>query len=157
MATYTFHQAFANQADTENFARRLAPLVTAGDTILLSGDIGAGKSVFARSLILAKLDTPEDVPSPTFTIIQTYEAADTEIWHCDLYRLTDISQTDELGLEFGFENALCLIEWPEILGTHVPSTSLRITAKVQPDQGTRIFEFAGPEDIWMARINEALS
>ena len=68
-------------------ARRLVP----GDTVLLEGDVGAGKTHFARGVILALLDVPEDIPSPTYTLVQTYDGRTGEIWHADLYRLTTSS------------------------------------------------------------------
>ena len=88
----------ADAALTAAFARALAPELGAGDTLLLDGPVGAGKSHFARALIRARLQNPaEDVPSPTFTLVQTYEGSP-PIWHADLYRLTDAAEIDELGL-----------------------------------------------------------
>lgn len=110
--------------ETTRLAKALAPHVSGGDVILLEGSIGAGKSFFARALILALLDTPEDIPSPTFTLVQTYDAPTFEIWHCDLYRLTTPYEAQELGLEDAFETALCLIEWPDRLGGLAPPDAL---------------------------------
>lgn len=101
-----------------------------GDCILLSGPIGAGKSHLARALIRARLGRMEDVPSPTFTLIQTYEA-DVEIWHSDLYRLTHPDEVFELGIEDAFKNAICLIEWPDRLGKLTPPDAIRIDLSVQ--------------------------
>lgn len=114
----------SSQDETANLARALAPQVSGGDVILLEGSIGAGKSFFARALILALLDEPEDVPSPTFTLVQTYDAPKFEIWHCDLYRLTTPYEAQELGLEDAFETALCLVEWPDRLGELAPPDAL---------------------------------
>ncbi len=111
---------------TAALARRLAPLLDAGDVICLEGPIGAGKTHFARALINARLPRPEDIPSPTFTIVQQYEAPDLEIWHCDLYRLTHPDEALELGLEEAFETALCLVEWPEMLAGLLPPDVLTI-------------------------------
>ncbi|MDB6178112.1 tRNA (adenosine(37)-N6)-threonylcarbamoyltransferase complex ATPase subunit type 1 TsaE [Paracoccus sp. Z330] len=98
-------------------ARLLAAAAGPGRTILLDGPVGAGKTHFARSFIRARQgDQAEDVPSPTFTLVQTYDdPSGTEIWHADLYRLTDPSELDELGLEEAQDNAICLIEWPDRL------------------------------------------
>ena len=109
---------------TEAFAHRLAPLLGPGDVLLLEGQIGAGKTHFARALIRA-LGVEEDVPSPTFTLVQTYEA-DFEIWHADLYRLSHPDEAIELGLAEAFETALCLVEWPEKLGENRPKQSLTL-------------------------------
>lgn len=111
---------------TAALAQRLAPLCRAGDQILLSGPIGAGKTHFARSLIQALLGHPEDVPSPSFTLVQSYAAADFDIWHADLYRLTHPDEVEELGLFEAFDHALCLIEWPDRLGSLAPGAALSL-------------------------------
>jgi tRNA threonylcarbamoyladenosine biosynthesis protein TsaE len=98
------------------FAKRLR----ARDCLLLKGPVGAGKSHFARALIQARLGRLEDVPSPTFTLVQTYHASDVEIWHADLYRLSHPDEVLELGLETAFETAITLIEWPDRLGRQMP-------------------------------------
>lgn len=109
---------------TDALARRFAPLLGPGDVLLLEGQIGAGKTHFARALIRA-LGVSEDVPSPTFTLVQTYEAG-FEIWHADLYRLTHPDEAIELGLAEAFETALCLVEWPEKLGSDRPKQALTL-------------------------------
>lgn len=119
------------------FGRTLAPALSAGDCLLLTGDLGAGKSVLARAIIQALLPTPEGIPSPTFTLVQTYDATDFEIWHSDLYRLNDISQIDELGLIEAFETTLCLIEWPALLGDYAPENALWITLTQDGDTSLR--------------------
>ena len=104
---------------TESFARVVAEFATAGDNLLLQGQIGTGKTVFARALIKAKLGEfglDEEVPSPTYNLVQTYAAGGLEIWHADLYRISDPGEAAELGLDDALENALCIIEWPERLG-----------------------------------------
>lgn len=105
---------------------RLADLLHAGDTLLLHGPIGAGKSHLARAFIRARLGRMEDVPSPTFTLVQTYETDGPEIWHADLYRLTHPDEVFELGLADAFSTAICLIEWPDRLGSHGPAGALNL-------------------------------
>lgn len=115
-----------NPDATDALGRRLAGAARPGDVILLDGQIGAGKSCLARAFIRARLGSTEEVPSPTFTLVQTYEAEGGEIWHADLYRLTHPDEVWELGLDDAFETAICLVEWPDRLGVHVPPDALRI-------------------------------
>ena len=144
-----FQKHLPDEAATAILAARMAPLLAMGDTLLLEGDIGAGKSAFARALIRARLGRMEDVPSPTFTIVQTYEANDGDIWHCDLYRLTHPDEAFELGLEEAFETAICLIEWPDRLGDAAPASALRL-AFVAHDSGHEV-TISGP-DPWGDRL-----
>jgi tRNA threonylcarbamoyladenosine biosynthesis protein TsaE len=116
-----------DEAATTRLGIAMAALLRVGDTILLQGQIGAGKSTFARAVIRARLHRPEDVPSPTFTLVQTYEAPDGDIWHCDLYRLTHPDEVLELGLDDAFTSAICLIEWPDRLGADLPKDALTLT------------------------------
>ena len=118
--------ALPNETDTVALASRIAPLLAPGDTLLLEGSIGAGKSAFARALIRARLGRMEDVPSPTFTLVQTYEDPEGDIWHCDLYRLTHPDEVFELGLDEAFTTAICLIEWPDRPGNDTPKNALRL-------------------------------
>lgn len=114
----------------------MAPALQPGDALLLEGSLGAGKTALARAIIRARLHNPaEDVPSPTFTLVQTYEAADGDIWHADLYRLTHPDDILELGLDEALDGAICLIEWPDRLGGHLPENPIRVT--LQHDEGSR--------------------
>lgn len=117
--------------DTEALGRRLAALARPGDAILLQGPIGAGKSCLARAFIRARLGADEEVPSPTFTLVQVYDHDGTEIWHADLYRLTHPDEVWELGLDQAFETAICLVEWPDRLGSHLPPAALTIRLKAK--------------------------
>lgn len=116
-----------NASCTADFAARVGRVLQRGDTVLLQGDIGAGKSFFARALIQSLQDIPEDVPSPTFTLVQTYETRAGEIWHADLYRLSDPNEAEELGLAEAFETAICLIEWPDRLAGLTPETAVTLS------------------------------
>jgi tRNA threonylcarbamoyladenosine biosynthesis protein TsaE len=121
---------------TLQLAQALAAVACPGDCILLEGPIGAGKSAFARGFIqsrMATYDRVEDVPSPTFTLVQIYDLPDGEIWHADLYRLTHPDEALELGLDEAMETAICLIEWPDRLGTAAPTGAIRI-ALASPDR-----------------------
>ena len=117
-------------AATERLAANIAGQVRPGDAILLSGDLGAGKTHFARAFINALTSVPEEVPSPTFTLVQTYDAAvegePVEIWHFDLYRLKSPEETLELGIEEAFAEGVSLVEWPDRLGGLKPREHLEL-------------------------------
>lgn len=115
-----------DDAATTALAARFAPRLSPGDILLLSGQIGAGKTHFARALIRARIGADTEVPSPTFTLVQTYEDPDGDIWHADLYRLGHPDEVIELGLEAAFHEAICLIEWPDRLGNLVPDSALHL-------------------------------
>jgi tRNA threonylcarbamoyladenosine biosynthesis protein TsaE len=121
------------ETETEVLGRKLAGLARPGDVILLEGPIGAGKSSLARAFIRARLGPGEEVPSPTFTLVQVYDDHGTEIWHADLYRLTHPDEVWELGLDQAFATAICLVEWPDRLGRHLPPEALRIRLEAAGD------------------------
>lgn len=127
----------ASPEATTALAHRLAPVLAPGDAVLLSGDLGAGKTHFARALIQARLGRAEEVPSPSFTLVQTYDDGECEIWHVDLYRLADPDEVFELGLGDAFETAICLIEWPDRLGPDRPARTLGLTFAMTDTPGTR--------------------
>jgi len=126
MTTSSTALRLPTESDTAILGQTLARFASPGDTILLRGQIGAGKSALARAFIRHHLGPDAEVPSPTFTLVQVYEMADVEIWHADLYRLTDAQEAVELGLMDAFENQICLIEWPELLGDLAPAGALDI-------------------------------
>lgn len=122
-----------DDAATDQLAVWLAPLLRGGDAVMLHGPLGAGKSHFARALIRARLGRMEDVPSPSFTLVQVYDAEDTEIWHADLYRLSHPDDVLELGLVDAFATAICLVEWPDRLGPMIPADALHLRLSAQGD------------------------
>lgn len=136
------------EAMTE-FAHQMAQVLRRGDTLLLSGPIGAGKSTFARAVIQARLGYAEDVPSPTFTLVQVYDHPDGDMWHCDLYRLTDSQEVFELGLDEAFADAICLIEWPDRLGDAAPANALHLTFAAGDD--AHLVTISGSAD-WAVRL-----
>lgn len=134
------------------FARTLGARLQPGDSVLLEGGIGAGKTFFARSLIQSLLIELEDVPSPTFTLVQVYDSTSGEIWHCDLYRLTDPAQCIELGLEEAFENAICLIEWPDRLGSLTPENALTLRFSEAAQEDARVLSLKWQDAKWKSRL-----
>ena len=110
---------------TAELAARVAALARTGDVIALKGELGTGKTAFARAFIRARCGT-EVVPSPTFTLVQVYDSCDIPIWHFDAYRLRDPDEAWELGIEDAFREGISLIEWPERLGTLLPDRRLQI-------------------------------
>ncbi len=127
------------EAAVDAFAVRLANLLQTGDTLLLSGSVGAGKTHIARALIRAWLDAPDEpIPSPTFTLIQTYSVENVEIWHADLYRLGDSGEIAELGLDEAYGQALCLVEWPDRLAPEWPRAAALLHLERQPDNSRTV-------------------
>lgn len=117
-------------------ARPLSQVLRPGTVVALWGDLGAGKTTFARVLLQAIVGKSIDVPSPTFTLVQTYDCIQGEVWHCDLYRLKHAEEIFEIGLEDAFHQAICLIEWPERLGDLLPRHRIDIGFKII-DESTR--------------------
>lgn len=139
---------------TAAFARRLAPRLAVGDTLLLAGPVGAGKSHFARALIAALLTEPEDIPSPTYTLVQGYDGRNGPVWHADLYRLGDPGELSELGLEEAFGAAICLVEWPERLGEMAPKDALHLTLAPTEDAEARRLDISWTAARWDATMRE---
>jgi tRNA threonylcarbamoyladenosine biosynthesis protein TsaE len=154
--TAIHQEQLPDEAATVAFAKRLARLAAPGDVFALFGDLGAGKTALARAFINALPDEfgqpcAEEVPSPTFTLVQSYEAPGLEIWHVDLYRLGAPDEALELGLEEAHGEGALLIEWPERLGGLLPATRLDI--RLAPgDAGGRIAQLGDPEGAWADRI-----
>ena len=142
-----------SEAETGDIACALAPFLRIGDIVALDGTLGAGKTAFTRSLINALPGDPEDVPSPTFTLVQTYERGELEIWHFDLYRLEAPEDAFELGIDDAFADALSIIEWPGNLGGLLPPAHLHVTISQTEDENTRKIAFEGNKD-WMARLSD---
>lgn len=104
-----------DEAATARLGALIAPHLRAGDVVYLSGELGAGKSSLARGLIRALTTADQDVPSPTFTLIQSYDTPKFALQHLDLYRIETPEETWELGLDDLLVSSVLLIEWPERL------------------------------------------
>ncbi|MDH4442318.1 MAG: tRNA (adenosine(37)-N6)-threonylcarbamoyltransferase complex ATPase subunit type 1 TsaE [Rhizobium sp.] len=139
---------------TVEFGEDLALALQAGDCVALWGDLGAGKSTLCRALLRAMADDPDlEVPSPTFTLVQSYELR-LPVAHFDLYRLADVSELDELGFDEALSTGICLVEWPERAGKALPKNRIDIRFQFSADGG-RVLSVSGPE-ARMARLSRVL-
>ena len=135
IATHRFQLERISQAQLDRFAQELAFVVRPGDLFLLQGDLGAGKTTFARALIRALANDPEhEVPSPTFTLVQTYEAGRVALSHFDLYRLSAPEELDELGFEHLLARGAVLVEWPQRAFDRLPAERLEVSLE-EPGDG----------------------
>lgn len=126
-----------NEQEMLALGARLGAKLKAGDTVALTGELGAGKTTLIRGLIQSQLPGIE-VPSPTYTLVQTYDFPDYELWHCDLYRLKHPDEVFEIGLMDAFGEAVCLVEWPDKIGDYLPEDSLNL--HIRFDGNGRIIE-----------------
>ena len=140
-----------DEAATRALAVDISALASSTDIIALKGDLGSGKTSFARAFIRARGYGGEEVPSPTFTLVQVYELPGGPIWHIDLYRLRDPEEAWELDIEDAFRDGVSLIEWPERLGPLVPARRLEITLSAGPTQAARRAAIDPPAE-WAARL-----
>ncbi|MGZ5961709.1 MAG: tRNA (adenosine(37)-N6)-threonylcarbamoyltransferase complex ATPase subunit type 1 TsaE [Rhizomicrobium sp.] len=124
--------ALGDLAATEALGARIAASMRVGDAIALKGDLGAGKTTLARAILRA-LGVTENVPSPTFTLVQSYETPLMPVRHFDLYRVTDSSELDELGLDEALDEGAALIEWPERAGSRLPQDALHVALSLDAD------------------------
>ncbi len=139
--------ALENLAATEALAARLAAAARPGDALLFDGPLGAGKSALARAFLRALADDPAlEVPSPTFTLVQTYPTPRCEAFHFDLYRLTGPGGLHELGWEEA-RAGIVLVEWPDRLGPLAPDGALRV-ALHHAGEEARVAELSG----WEGRL-----
>jgi tRNA threonylcarbamoyladenosine biosynthesis protein TsaE len=136
----------ADESATEALAANLAAVARRGDVFALMGALGSGKTVFARAFINARAVRPEDVLSPTFTLVQAYEFdgnGEVPVYHFDLFRIKDTNETRELGMEDAFADGISLIEWPEKLNGRLPDDVLEITLDQGPTPDSRRARLVG--------------
>ena len=132
-----FNLSLADEAATARLGAALSPLLGAGDTLLLDGPLGAGKSALARAVIGAMLEgEATGIPSPSYTLVNVYETPRGPIWHADLYRLTGAAEElEELGLDDAIGHVLVLVEWPGRLGSAIPTRRIDIALSAPASGG----------------------
>ena len=156
MTLHSLSLTLNSPEETADLAARLGARLRPGDILLLEGEIGSGKTHFARSLIQSLMSVPEDIPSPTFTLVQAYETDSSEIWHCDLYRLSAVEEIEELGLTEAFDTAICLVEWPDKLGPLTPETALKLTFKTDSESmDSRHLTLSWNDPKWSPKLETA--
>lgn len=151
--------ALPDEAATCALARSLARLLRPGDVVFLIGDLGAGKTAFARGVINALPPSDdgasgrgdEEVPSPTFTLVQIYERRPAPVWHVDLYRLERPDDVEQLGLDEAAGESIVLVEWPDRLGGRVPADRLEVRLSFGEAREGRSVVLAGYGD-WRTRL-----
>ena len=140
-----------NLKQTKKLAEQLAPKIKKGDVITLKGDLGAGKTTFARFLINALASEKLEVTSPTFNIAHTYDLANFTLWHFDLYRLEEQSEAEEVGLYDALDQGVAIIEWAEIVSDMLPDDRLLIN--IIDNEGNRTCHLQGFGN-WQERIGK---
>ena len=139
-----------DETATAALAARVAAVARRGDVIALKGELGMGKTSFARAFIHAR-GGREDVPSPTFTLVQVYDLDGGSVWHFDGYRLRAPEEAWELGIEDAFREGISLLEWPERFGQLLPAGHLEIALAPGRTPGARRASLGGGAD-WTARL-----
>ncbi len=131
----------ADEAATQTLAQKVAEIALPGDVLALSGDLGSGKTVFARAFINARAEGLKEVPSPTFTLVQEYEFSSSggaiPVVHFDLFRVKDAAEVRELGMDEAFVSGISLVEWPERINGHLPADRLEVCLDQGPTEDSR--------------------
>ena len=131
-----------SEDDTANFAIKFAAQIKKGSIVTFRGDLGSGKTFFCRHIIKCLCGTDTKVVSPTFNLLQIYQAKNFEIYHFDLYRLKHLEEIYELGIEEALAGHVCLIEWPSIIDNILPQDTISIEMSII-DTNTRLVKISG--------------
>jgi len=139
-----------SEDDTAKLAEKIADIAKMQDVFALYGTLGVGKSVFSRAFI-QHLTSAKEVPSPTFTLLQVYEAKNFDIYHYDMYRIKSPEEVFELGIEDAFYHGVSLIEWPEKMERYLPASVIKIQMQPLDENRRRIFINSENAD-WLQRV-----
>jgi len=151
-ASQALSLVFNDEAATARFGAKLARLLKPGDVVALTGGLGSGKTALARAVVRA-FQPEEDVPSPTFTLVQQYPTPNFAIWHVDLYRLTSAREVQEFGLDEALDaGGALLIEWPERAGNWLPDDRLDIALSIGASPSERRADIVA-HGSWLARLD----
>lgn len=145
-AVFTAKGTLRGEEGTCLLGKMIASSVERNDLICLKGELGSGKTSFARAFISTLNKDARDITSPTFALLHTYESTKGMIWHFDLYRLKSQSELLELGLKEALREGVTLIEWPEIAETYLPDSRIEITFSYTEDNNARNFELVAYGD-----------
>ena len=134
------------ETDTKNFAKSLAKILKPKDIVVLTGELGSGKTKFVEGF-LSYFGLENEISSLTFTIVNEYKNNDINIYHFDVYRLADSSEFYEIGGDEYFDTGICLIEWGELIEDALPSNYIHITfTKNENEENSRILDIDFPEN-----------
>jgi len=137
----------------KTLAASLAPQCKTGDCLLLIGELGAGKTSFARAFIHAlQQSESEEVVSPTFTLVQTYQTKAAPVAHFDLYRIKHAQELQEIGLDDALQQGITLIEWPQIAQNWLPAASLTVSIGFVTNGNERSITLSSPDSSWCHRV-----
>ena len=140
-------------SQTKHLAESFAKQLRVGDIVCLYGTLGVGKTAFTRFLVQSFCGEKEEVPSPTFTLLQTYETDDFPIFHFDLYRLKKPDEVLELGIEDAFYDGVSLIEWPDKMGNYLPEKKV-LKVEITCQDEVRTFTFSSKNQKWNERLEK---
>lgn len=147
----SLHNPLPDMAATERLAHALALYLRRGDLLALQGPLGAGKTAFARALLRA-LGVEGEIPSPTFTLLQTYDTANFSVHHFDLYRLKSASELDELGWDDACTDSVVIVEWPERCHDQLPQDYLLLQFSMD-EKNNRLCDIK-PFGTWVERLKD---
>ncbi|MBN9543566.1 MAG: tRNA (adenosine(37)-N6)-threonylcarbamoyltransferase complex ATPase subunit type 1 TsaE [Alphaproteobacteria bacterium] len=135
-----------NIQDINKLARSIASNLEPNNVITLQGNLGAGKTTLSQGIIKFLNPQIQDVPSPTFNIVLTYDSDLGEIWHFDLYRLKSENELEEIAFFDAIRSKVCIIEWPELAEKYLQTNSIRISINILPNSETREIKISANKD-----------